>query len=173
MGYQDNRDLAQLRQRIDMMLARGALVATNDTGGIQVHQVALLEGELADDVERFQSYGLSAVPPAGGDTLVAFLAGNRDHGVCVAINDRASRPKNLKLGEVVLYNDQHCTVLLDADGKITVTAEEDISVKGRNVYVEAIEGVVVTAAQEVLIDAGARIDLNAPGGVYANGTRLD
>jgi phage baseplate assembly protein V len=164
-----NNGFDQIMRRLDMMTARGVLRAVIDDGGIQLLQAGVLHGETIDGIERFQSYGVSSVPPPGGDVAVIFLQGNRDQPVAVAVNDRASRPKGLKGGEVVLYNDKQCTVLLDADGKIAVTAEEDISVKGKNVTVEATETVTVTAAQAVLVESGTRIDLNAPDGVFANG----
>jgi phage baseplate assembly protein V len=169
MTYASNRDLAQINHRLGMMLARGVLLATTDGDGIQTMQMALLDGELADDVERFQSYGVSAVPPPGGDALVAFIAGNRDHGVCVAVNDRASRPKGLQPGEVVLYNDKDCFVSLSTDGDVIVRGARNLSVEGvENVAIKAGDDVVIEATN-VRIEAGGRIDLNAPGGVFANG----
>lgn len=147
MAYNDNRQFAQLANRLNMMLARGVLVATTDEGGIQTMQMALLEGELADDVERFQNYGVSAVPPPGGDALIAFVSGNRDHGVCLAVNDRASRPTSLKPGEVVLYNDKDCFVSLNTDGDVEIEGARNIKIKGGEV---------------VEIEAGQRITLKAP-----------
>jgi phage baseplate assembly protein V len=153
MTYAGNRELAAIMNRLNMMLARGVLVATTDTEGIQTMQMALLEGELADDVERFQSYGISAVPPAGGDALIAFIAGNRDHAVCLAVNDRTSRPKGQKDGEVMLYNDKECFVSL--------TTEGDVVVKGaRNLTIEGVETVEIKAGQRITLTAPA-VEINS------------
>src|ERR1700739_272294 len=97
-----DRILAPLLRRLDMMISRGVLRATSDGEGVQTMQVGLLEDEVADSVERFQTYGLSSVPPNGGDALVCFVQGNRDHGVVLSVNDRGSRPRGLNAGEVIL-----------------------------------------------------------------------
>jgi phage baseplate assembly protein V len=146
-----DRQLAPLVRRLNMMLARGVLRAVADAGGIQVMQVGLLAGEVADGVERFQSYGMSSVPPAGGDTLVAFLGGNRDHGVVVAVNDRGSRPTGLNSGEVILYNDQNASVLL--------TNEGDLVIKARRVIIEAEETIEATATTDATITAAGAVNL--------------
>lgn len=163
MSYRENRDLAQLRHRLDMMLTRGVLVATADDGGIQTMQMALLEGELADEVERFQSYGISAVPPPGGDALVAFIAGNRDHGVCVAVNDRASRPKGLRPGEVVIYNDKECFVSLSAEGDVIVRGARNLTVEGvENIEIKAGENIAINAGPNIVLTAASQIELTTP-----------
>ena len=153
MSVEDRR-LAQLIRRLDMTLARGELLATVDSGGIQTMQVGLLAGEVADRVERFQSYGLSAVPPPGGDVLVAFVQGNRDHGVVVAVNDRGSRPRSRALGETELYNDQNVSILLDREG--------DLRIRARRIIIEADETIEVTAGERIALSAGQEIALDAP-----------
>ena len=134
-------------RRLDMMLSRGVLRATTDDESIQRMQLGLLDEETADRVERIQTYGLSSVPPPGGDALVAFIQGNRDHGVVLAVNDRGSRPKGLKGGEVCLYNDQAVTVCLTADGdlvirakrNITLETDEEITIKAQKLTIEVPE----------------------------------
>lgn len=147
----EDRRLAPFIRRINMMISRGALEGTADDSDIQTMQVALLADETADDVERIQTYGLSTNPPNGGDALVAFVGGNRDHGVVLAVNDRGSRPKGLKSGEVVLYNDQSVKLSLTADGDLAIEtkrhveieATEDITIKAKTMAIEVEEGVTI------------------------------
>jgi phage baseplate assembly protein V len=146
-----DRQLAPIIRRINMALARGELLAVADGGGVQTMQVGLLHGETADGVERFQSYGVSSVPPAGGDALVAFLGGNRDHGVVVAVNDRGSRPTGLASGEVVLYNDQNVSLRL--------TAEGDLVIRARRVIIEAEESIEATAGTDATVTATGAVNL--------------
>jgi phage baseplate assembly protein V len=146
-----DRELAPLIRRLGMMLARGELTAVNDAGGIQQMQVGLLAGETADAVERFQNYGLSSSPPAGGDALVCFLGGNRDHGVVVAVNDRGSRPTGLASGEVVLYNNQNVSLRL--------TAEGDLIIKARRVIIEAEQSIEASATTDATITAAGAVNL--------------
>jgi phage baseplate assembly protein V len=180
MSQIEDRVLAPLFRRLDNMLARGVLRGTRDGGGVQNMQVGLLEGELADKVERVQVYGLSSVPPNGGDCVVAFLQGNRDHGMILSVNDRASRPRNLAVGEVVLYNDQNCKVTLDRQGTITTvtdnttvsqTREGDISIEGtQNLVVKG--GVAMTIeAPNILIRGDVLLEgnLHATGSITSDG----
>lgn len=159
-----DRDFARINRRLDMMLARGVLRGVDDGGVIQQMQVGLLQDETLDGIERFQTYGLSAVPPAGSEVLAAFIGGNRDQGVVIAVNDRGSRPRGGASGEVVLFNDRQCEIRLTPDG--------DVIVKGaRNVRIETAELVTVSSGERVIIEAVLQIELNAPL-VTVNGTPI-
>ena len=159
-------DLRSLRRRVDMMLSRGFLRGTVDSGGVQRMQVGALEGETLDNVERFQTFGLSTVPPPGGDVLLGCVAGNRDHPIVIAVNDRSSRPKGLRDGESVLYNSFQCFVSLSAEG--------DVIVRGaRNVSIEGVEAVTIRAGEAIQIASGTSITLAAPAStITANGNVL-
>lgn len=170
----EDRRLAPFIRRLNMMISRGALEGTSDDGDIQTMQVALLADETADDVERIQTYGLSTNPPAGGDALVAFVGGNRDHGVVLAVNDRGSRPKGLKSGEVVLYNDQDVRVSLTTDGDLKIAtkrhveieATEEITIKAKTMAIEVEEALTIIAPDGVHIDG----DLVVDGDIRATGS---
>jgi phage baseplate assembly protein V len=171
MSAGEDRRLAQLIRRLDMMLVRGELLGTSDTGGIQTMQVGLLEGEVTDGVERFQTYGISAVPPPGGDVLVGCVQGNRDQPMVIAVNDRGSRPRGLSSGEVCLYNDQDCYVRLTREGDVIITGArhvliegaEDVAITaGENLTISAGQSITIGAGQSITIGAGQSIALNAP-----------
>ncbi len=148
-----DRILAPLLRRLDMMISRGVLRATSDGEGVQTMQVGLLEDEVADSVERFQTYGLSSVPPNGGDALVCFVQGNRDHGVVLSVNDRGSRPRSLKGGEVILYNNQDVTVLLNADGDLVARAKRNITVETEEEITITAKKLTITIEDEIAIEA--------------------
>ena len=60
LSLQDMQKLMQpLRNRVMLMVARGALKLTNDKGGLQTAQVSLLEDELRDKVDAFR---ITALP---------------------------------------------------------------------------------------------------------------
>jgi phage baseplate assembly protein V len=175
MAQIEDRVLTPVLRRLDNMLARGVLRGTRDAGGVQNMQVGLLEGETADKVERVQVYGLSSVPPNGGDCVVAFLQGNRDHGMILSVNDRASRPRNLGIGEVVLYNDKNVKVHLDTDGTVTMTTENatvkmtkdgDVSIEGaKTVALKGTDGITIESPK---IDIKGDIELD--GNLHATGS---
>jgi phage baseplate assembly protein V len=152
-----DRILAPLLRRLDMMISRGVLRATSDGEGVQTMQIGLLEDEVADQVERFQTYGLSSVPPNGGDALVCFVQGNRDHGVVLSVNDRGSRPRGLNAGEVILYNDHNVSLRLTNEGKLLIDAEEEITIKAKKLTI-AIEDEISIEAPTIKIKGDIELD---------------
>lgn len=91
-----------LRQRIMSVVARGVLESIDDGGGIQLVKASFLAGEVREDVERIQEYGLSSYPPAGSELVGVFVGGNREHGFIIACEPRGDRP-SLSEGDVALH----------------------------------------------------------------------
>lgn len=121
--------LAPLARRIRLAAARAVLNGVADGGKLQTAQVALLEGEARDDVERFQNFGFTSVPLAGAEGVFISLNGSRDQGVLVAVDDRRSRLAGLQPGEAAMHNaDRTAVVLVKADGSIEVTAAVAVTV---------------------------------------------
>ena len=101
-----------LRRRVSLIIGRGLVKAVDDTSSRQRLQVALLNDELRDEVERFQSYGLTSVPQTGAEAIVVFAGGDRGNGVVIACDDRRYRVNGLKKGEVCLYTDEGDQIML-------------------------------------------------------------
>lgn len=89
-----------------MTISRGVLESLADTQGLQLVKMDLLAGENRDGIERFQQYGFTNVPLPGAESVVVFPGGNRENGICIAIDDRRFRLKGLAGGEVALYTDE-------------------------------------------------------------------
>lgn len=98
-----------LRNRVRLTIGRAVLSVISDGRAVQVAQAQLLAGETQDDVERIQEYGLTSVPLPGAEAVVAFVGGQRDHGLIIATEDRRYRIKGLVGGEVALYTDEDIT----------------------------------------------------------------
>lgn len=121
--------LAPMARRIRLAAARAVLKGVADGGKLQTAQVALLEGEARDDVERFQNFGFTSVPLAGAEGVFISLNGSRDQGVLVAVDDRRSRLAGLEAGEAAIHNaPQTAVIVVKADGSITVTATVEVTV---------------------------------------------
>ena len=116
--------IAPLKRRVLLMVGRAVLTAVKDSTKTQGLQIKLFDGEVRDDVERFQNYGLTSVPEEGAEALVLFLGGNRDHGVVVAVEDRRYRPKGLKPGEVCVYHKNGDKILLKDGNEIEATTQK-------------------------------------------------
>lgn len=96
----NGRDMAN---RILMLFGRGVLRGVTENSKRQQLQITVLEGETIDGVERMQNYGFTSYP-TGGDVAVAFVAGNREQGIVLVVDDRRYRIQ-LEAGEVAIYDD--------------------------------------------------------------------
>lgn len=127
------REFARLirpyHRRIMHMVSRAKLTLIDDAQGLQRNQVAVLDGETRDNVERFQQYGLSSHPPAGSEVLMLSMGGSRDHPVIIAADDRKTRPADIKGGETVLYNNAGVSVLLKDDGSILIVSPTKVRIE--------------------------------------------
>lgn len=118
--------ISDLSSRVMMMFGRGVLRGVNDANGRQQLQVELLKGELRDGVEHMQNYGFTS-HATGGDVAVAFVGGNREQGIVLAVDDRRYRI-TLKAGEVAMYDDLGNKVELLRD-MVKVTAVQHAEVQ--------------------------------------------
>ena len=132
-----------LKDRLFGMIVRGVIEAVNDDTMLQSLQVSMREGELADDVERFQNYGITSRPFADAEAVVVMVGGVHSHCVVLAVDDRRYRIKTLEEGEVALYDDQGQIIHLKRDG-IVIESPLKVTVKAPDVVVEA-DTVSVTA----------------------------
>lgn len=117
-----------LRGKVGLMIGRALLAAINDAGAIQTAQAQLLADEVQDDVERVQEYGFTSVPLPGAEAVVAFVGGNRDHGLIIAVEDRRYRLTAMQPGEVALYTHLGDKIVIHADGSIAVQASAQVAI---------------------------------------------
>lgn len=160
------RMIAPLQRRVMLMMGRGVVGPVTDNGGLQTMQLTLLEGEVRDDVERVQNYGLSANPLPGSDCIVICAGGNRDHPVIIALDDRRYRPDGGAPGEVTLY-----THLAGGAGghRITLKADQSVEIQALKVVIKAVEKVRIEAP--LLEVTGEVKDLCDAGGVPMSAMR--
>ena len=169
-----NKLLDPLRRRMRLMIGRAVLAAAaDDSKGVQLVQVKLLDGEVADGVERMQSYGYTSVPLAGAEGVMACVSGDRNHGIVVVMDDRRYRLKNLQPGEVALYTDEGDTIVMKRGRKIEVTAGAEVTVTAPVVKVEASTKVTLTTPLvEMTQDLSVGGSISVVGDVVADGISL-
>lgn len=97
-------------------------LACDDSGDYQTAQVSFL-GQ-THTVRQIVQYGLYGHSPTGSQWVIVNLRANSNDKMGIA-NDYTNRPKNLKEGEVVLYNTKTQTFIkLDKDGNITLSCTD-------------------------------------------------
>lgn len=145
--------LEPIRRRVMMAFGRAVLRAVNDDVSRQLLQIEILKGELRDQVERMQNYGFTSVPFPGADAAVAFVAGDRAHGIVLVVDDRRYRLTALEAGEVAMFDDQGQRVHLTRTGIVVDTPLDLAATVGGDVDVGAGGTATVTAATGINLTA--------------------
>ncbi len=98
--------LAPIKRRIQLLIGRAIVAMVDNSEGTQRLQLTVLADEIADNVEHFEEYGFTSYSQDGGEGVVGFLGGNRDHGIVLCVNDRRYRPTDLSQGETAMYTSE-------------------------------------------------------------------
>lgn len=112
------RMIAPVSRRVRLMVGKAVVELVDDSLKMQGLQVTILSGEVKDQVERFQQYGLTSHPLPGAEAVFLAVGGNRDHGVVTNVDDRRHRPLGLAAGEVALYTDEGVMVWFKRGGEV-------------------------------------------------------
>ncbi len=142
------------------LVTRGRVVLADDTSTpYQRLQVRGLVGEVVDDVQRIQPFGLYSVPREGAEVLLLEVGAARDHLIAILVADEAHRPTGAEPGETGLHGEDYVAVRCKPDGdvtiegpsgvRITITAAGDIEIDGGDV---TITGSTVTIGDSTEID---------------------
>ena len=129
----------QLKRKLQLLVSRAVVNIVTDSLRQQNLQINLLDGETADDVERFQNYGHTSVPPADSEAIVLSVGGKRQHLVAVVVDSKSSRLKDLKSGDSALYHlDGHYLLL---------TEEQLVNLFCKNLHAKADEKILFETPQ--------------------------
>ncbi len=132
--------LAPISRRLRLIADRAIVTLVNDSLQRQGLQLKVLADESADDVERFQNYGFTSVPPAGSEAIVLAVGGRRESLVAIAVEDKRCRPKDLASGDVCIYHqDGQSLIILKKNGVIDI--------RGKTVNYTAAELFEINTAQ--------------------------
>ena len=127
--------IADLRHRISrvshdvkMLHMPVKITATDDTGPVHLAQVRGFPPEVIDNMRVEQIYGLASHATPGTDAVAVFASGDRSNGVIIATGNQKYRLRNLKPGEVALYDNAGNIVKLAAGGNIEITCPTKVRV---------------------------------------------
>lgn len=121
--------MARLVARMRGMVSRAVVGLVMDGAKLQGLQVTILADQSADEVEHFQHYGFTSVPRPGAEGIALAVGGSRAHTVVINVDDRRFRLKNLRPGEVALYDDQEQAIILTRDGIVIDGAGLPVTIK--------------------------------------------
>jgi phage gp45-like len=149
----NRNSLLEMSGRVMHQFVRTTLNKANvDTMLAELH-IDGMNSEGRERVEQLQNFGFSASPlprdeqeggqqgaaPGGvgeamkgaaAEAILAFIGGQRNHPVCIALDDRRHRPLGLKPGENAQYDDQGQMTLLRRGGLFLLSL--DTQTKGKD-----------------------------------------
>ncbi|WP_244107581.1 phage baseplate assembly protein V [Burkholderia anthina] len=133
----------RLARRILTMIGAARVTTFNDAGAVQKLQVKVNGLETIDNLANLQHFGFASGPPDGTDVAIVFIGGDRSNGVVVGSNHQASRQRNLKAGESMIYSQDGKQIYLTKSGGIVVNAN------GQDVQVNDATNVTINAAGKI------------------------
>lgn len=136
--------MSALGNAVRNVVARGVVAVVDAGRKLQAIQVRLTAGEVKGDVEHFEPYGWTSHPHPGAETVVAFIGGDRSHGVVLCAADRRYRIVELEAGEVAIYSDEGDSVVLKRGRTVEVTTEV-FRLNAKRCELNAPEGIVLNA----------------------------
>lgn len=148
--------IQRINHKLRHSLRVGRIVATKDDGPVQTAQVRLSSIELRDATPVAYHYGFSARPPADTDVTVLFLGGDRSQGIVVATGNQKFRVKDLKEGEIVVYDDLGRKVTLGRDGIVVEGKDSDVLVKTTAVVKIEAPNIEIRDTGETLVELATK-----------------
>lgn len=133
----------RIARRILTMIGTARITTFNDSGPVQKLQVKVNSLETIDNMANLMHFGFTSGPPTGTDVSIVFIGGDRSNGTVVGSNHQASRPKNLKAGESMIYSQDGKQIYLTKSGGIIVNAN------GQDVQVNGATNVTINAAEKI------------------------
>lgn len=132
-------------QQIFDLVSRAVIKAKRPERAMRTLQSEHLAGDVREDVEHFEPYGFTSEPHLDAEALTTSINGDRNHTIAIIVADRRYRIKELKDGEVAMYDDL---------GKVVYFKREELLVDAKDAPIQIIsESKVTIKAPEVVVDA--------------------
>lgn len=145
--------LAPLRRRIGYLVTKGVVTLIDPNALMQMLQVTLTNGEVIDGVEHAEPYGFTSHPIKGGQTLVLFPHGDRNHGVAIMAGGREFRLKGLVEGEVALSTDEGDVLHFKRGNQILINSANQVDIVGASkVNIDSSDQVNITGTNKITLN---------------------
>lgn len=120
-----DKAVSRIKRRIISMITRAIVVDVIEDLQRQAIQITGESNESGDNIERFQQYGFSSVPPADSEAIIAALKGNLAQRVALAVEKKELRPQGDSL-DVFIYHAEGHSIQLTKDGKCIISVTDAI-----------------------------------------------
>lgn len=120
-----DKAVSRIQRRIISMITRAIVVDVIEDLQRQAIQITGESNESGDNIERFQQYGFSSVPPADSEAIIAALKGNLAQRVALAVEKKELRPQGDSL-DVFIYHAEGHSIQLTKDGKCIISVTDAI-----------------------------------------------
>lgn len=147
-------------------VVRGVVAVVDAGRKLQAIQVRLMAGEVKGNVEHFEPYGWTSHAQSGAEAVVAFVGGDRSHGIALCVADRRYRLVGLEAGEVAIYSDEGDSVVLRRGRTVEVTTET-FRLNAKRCELNAPDGIFLNS---LLVSASK--DIRAEGDIVAGATSV-
>ena len=166
--------LAPIRRSVRLLVGRGTVSSSDDSGGVQVLKLSGLDDEVLAAVTRVQQFGLSSRPPKGSTAVFVCVGGSRGYPVAIAVDAPGVRQVNLNEGESALQNAFGDYVWIKADGTMYVKASGTVTVDAPLVHAlhdMTVDGnLVVNGTSHLVGNVQVDANLNVAGNTTGTGT---
>ena len=133
------------------LASRGVVIGATENQKRSL-KVELYAGETREQMEHFEPYGFTSSPLTDGEAecIALFFGGDRSHGVIPMVIDRRYRPKNLKPGEVCLFDNLGRLIYISAAGIKIDGASSNVTITtGANVVVNAANAEITATLTKI------------------------
>ena len=155
-------------------MARGVVSAADGTKKMRAVQVRLLADEVRDDLEHVEPYGFTSEPKDDElpEAFALFFGGDRSHGIVFCVADRRFRLKNMKPGEVAIYDDLGQKVYLTRDGLVIETPGTLTATVAKNATVTVGGNLTAEVAGDAALKASS-VKLDTPAGLVTAEVKVE
>ena len=102
-----------IKNMVKSVVLKGNIISTQDRD-IQLNEVETFPGDVKQNVENFQNYGLKGYPPPQSECILLNVGASTENPLIVGAQNRAvlDALPNLQQGDCVLYNSEGSLVHL-------------------------------------------------------------
>ncbi|WP_345859336.1 phage baseplate assembly protein V [Shewanella algae] len=162
--------LAPILRRLRLLTRRALIKLVFDDAERQRLQLGVYQNETLDDVEHFQGYGRTVVPPLGGEAVLVAIGGNQEQLVALRVEDRSVRPRGLQALDNCLYHAEGHNLLLTENGtgiltlkRLVINAADSIEMNTKQLTINASQAVDITTPKHSVSGESYAADFEAGG----------